>query len=170
MIKNCTVLGFGLFLLVLSPLQLNAEIIHLYPGDFEPSSSDRGNWHIFSDTGDYMYAEFDADYRDIFSRSLELPHLGTLDQVRIYYYDNSTYNLTVSFIRQKVSDFSQTVLAQYTTSGEAVFYREEDLESFLYPTIKTKGYRYYVRVNWSGADGTNLSLVGIRIRYYAPRS
>ena len=169
MIKRIIFLLGSLIVFAFSPVILNADIIQLAPSDFQPQDPSAGDWHIYSSYQDYMYCNTGATYRYLFSRCLDLPHLGTLDQIRFVYYDNSSFSLRIRFIRQKISDFTETVLAEYTTSGTASFDRTEDLETFTYPTIKNKGYRYFVQLYWSGGDGS-LRFKAIRVRFYPPSS
>lgn len=158
----------GILFLVLMPFVLHADILQLGPASFVPQvhynncGMRTGNMELW----------YDSSSQSTFYCDLpQLPHLGNIDQIRFDYYDNDPNgSISVSLKRVRLSDFNLDTLAEFSSS--VTRYRTDVqtkyIENFTYPTIKSKGYRYFLEIvlDPSSSGGNTVALYGIRFRYF----
>ncbi len=103
-----------------------------------------------------------------YEAAVNLPHGAKITKLVLYYYDNSTQNMSIVLAGMGMDDSNLLSLANFTTSGAEENYRVVEDTTITSETINNQSYAYWIEVGIPGSQGANLMIRGVRIDYSYP--
>ncbi|HPR34361.1 MAG TPA: hypothetical protein PKY64_01700 [Anaerolineaceae bacterium] len=103
-----------------------------------------------------------------YEAAVNLPHGAKITKLVLYYYDNSTQNMSLVLVGMGMDDSNLLFLADLTTSGAEENYRVVEDTTITSETINNQSYAYWIEVGIPASQGVNLMIRGIRIDYSYP--
>jgi hypothetical protein len=115
--------------------------------------------------GDAIGAAYvDSDYGGTLVASVHLPHGAVVTGFTVYFYDNTTGDLTMRLMRINLSAHNYSELARIQSSGTPGHSSATDT-TISFATIDNSVGAYHVSVYSADWDGINLAIIGAVVRY-----
>lgn len=145
------------------------------PADFTvlkpEGKADKHGMVIFETEDNFVTAGRDTEGESIMA-ALNFPHGSTLEEIVIYYWDNSSQNLTTTLFRKNLATGSNEVINTWSSTGSNSSIRSETLSSFNgLEIISNELFSYRIRVDFdinTNVDNPSQArqrIYGIRIRH-----
>lgn len=96
---------------------------------------------------------------------LNLPHGATITKLTLYYYDNSTKNLSI-MLKAQADNFQATMASIYTSGQSSSYQNISDTTIYFdFATVDNQSYSYFLDLAFEPGGSTNLMLTNVRIDY-----